>query len=513
MIGRQLGSLRITNFLGQGRLGEVFRAEDLADGGRRVALKAIRPNGAGLPALSAGLERVVEEQRLLDHPAVLPFRRLVVDDDACWMVMDYYQASPLGRVVEPRGVAPVAHALGLFRSVVEAVAAAHRAGQVHGRLTPGQVLYGLDRRLRVTDFGLDAAAAGAERRADDDDAFVAPERRGGAPPTPAADVYSLGTLLFHVLVGRPPEAGGPPVVEQLRAVRPELTAPLQELVAATTADDPAARPRDASELLALLAAEPVVAGGLVPLARRTAPSAPVRATRTTKATEPKMADVPGGPFVLGSTASPNEQPPRRLDLAPFRIGRFPVTNREYAQLCAASGRPRPLDPPGWTDYFTAHPDHPVVQVTWHDATAYCQWLAAATGRAFRLPTEAEWEKAARGGLAEEPYPWGDAIPEDRALYAGTARPWSPAPGVATLPVGCFPSNGYGLHDVAGLVWEWCQDWYARYDATDERRRRGIYRVVRGGAWNSDGDALRTSFRMCYAPGYREPSIGFRLAEG
>ena len=160
---------------------------------------------------------------------------------------------------------------------------------------------------------------------------------------------------------------------------------------------------------------------------------------------------------MGSaTGQDNERPVHRVWVDAFELAECQVTNAEYAQFLDATGR-RP--PPHWNDPCFSDPRQPVVAVSWFDAAAYCQWLSALTGRHLRLPTEAEWERAARGGLEQKQFPWGDEPPESLANYATR---WKTGP----EPVGAAERNAYGLFDIGANVHEWCSDWFdANYYAT------------------------------------------------
>jgi sulfatase modifying factor 1 len=223
--------------------------------------------------------------------------------------------------------------------------------------------------------------------------------------------------------------------------------------------------------------------------------------------------VPAGDFLMGGDAGfPNERPVHRVRLDAFYIGKGPVTNTQYEQFVQETGHRVPhLDDPraareNWDVRRQTYPpgrrDHPVVVVSWRDAVAYCAWAGG------RLPTEAEWEKAARGGLEGKLYPWGDAADPGRANYD------SPA---GTTPVGSYPPNGYGLHDMAGNVWEWVADWYdAKYYASSPAANppgpaQGSVRVLRGGAWLLFAHFCRVAYRFRNSPDFRFPLVGFRLA--
>ena len=256
---------------------------------------------------------------------------------------------------------------------------------------------------------------------------------------------------------------------------------------------------------------------------------------------PEMTTIPAGDFAMGSNdGEPDERPVHRVELDAFEIGVQPVTNLEYARFVRATGHRAPgvHELPlvvtagneereevfrqtgqsyAWTE---AEPprerlDHPVTLVRWDDAAAYCEWLSAASGRRFRLPTEAEWEKAARGGHRERRYPWGDRFDQTKANFladpAGRSRH-------GTTPCRTFPPNDYGVYDAVGNVWEWVQDWYSGDGYTAEGRRNpagpaeGRLRVVRGGAWLvADVRMLRCSHRHKVPADTYSYAIGFRVA--
>jgi formylglycine-generating enzyme required for sulfatase activity len=220
--------------------------------------------------------------------------------------------------------------------------------------------------------------------------------------------------------------------------------------------------------------------------------------------------IPAGTFTMGCThqdsqCDPDESPPHRVTLSkPFMMAQTETTNEQYGR-CVAAGACSPPSPS--TDYnAAAKADHPVVNVMWTDAAKFCGWAGA------RLPTEAEWEYAARGGRSDRRYPWGVSISRDNANYkeTGDGDQW---PG--TSPVASFAPTGYGLYDMAGNAWEWVADWYGEYPQSDVLNpsgpSSGPRRVLRGGAWSGVPRWLRVSYRVRGAPGYRFGSDGFRCA--
>jgi formylglycine-generating enzyme len=203
---------------------------------------------------------------------------------------------------------------------------------------------------------------------------------------------------------------------------------------------------------------------------------------------PKMVPIAATSFITGSG---NERPAHRVRVGAFAIGACQVTNREYAAFVEATQYPHP---PHWRDAGFDHPEQPVVAVSWFDAVAYCEWLGEVTQLRFRLPTEAEWECAARGGLENALYPWGDTPPQEQPDYATR---WLHGPEL----VGRGTSNGYGLYDICENVHEWCSDWYAG----------GTRRVSRGGSWRHQIKISRCAARSSLLPELRYADYGFRVA--
>jgi formylglycine-generating enzyme required for sulfatase activity len=213
-------------------------------------------------------------------------------------------------------------------------------------------------------------------------------------------------------------------------------------------------------------------------------------------------------FVMGSAEGPdNERPPHRVHVDAFEIGACQVTNAEYAAFVEATRCPAP---PHWNDPGFDHPEQPVVAVSWLDAVAYCDWQSRISGRRIRLPHEAEWECAARGGVENARFPWGDDPPQSRPDYATR---WLRGP----EPVGRQAPNGFGLHDICENVHEWCSDWYGAgyYPSSPEHNPRGpetgARRVSRGGSWRHQIKISRCAARSSLPPENRYADYGFRIA--
>jgi formylglycine-generating enzyme required for sulfatase activity len=203
--------------------------------------------------------------------------------------------------------------------------------------------------------------------------------------------------------------------------------------------------------------------------------------------------VPEGTFLMGSaTGRPDESPPHAVTVRAFRLGRTPVTHAQYARFVEEGLAP---EPPWWRDPAFDAPDQPVVGVTWFEAAAYARWLTDRLGGTWRLPSEAEWERAARGGLAGAPTAWGDALPPGEVPDGPLAGPW---------PAGRGIPNGYGLLDMGTIVHEWCLDWYGPEE--------GMRRASRGGSWRHHVRWSPPSARSSLPPGLRYADYGFRVLE-
>lgn len=243
--------------------------------------------------------------------------------------------------------------------------------------------------------------------------------------------------------------------------------------------------------------------------------------------------IPAGAFKMGDTFGdglPRERPAHTVDLDAFYIAKYETTNAQWRKF---------RDDPGYDDvkywpngkvvrkdqvsyWMNASnhgggtpdsDDYPVMGVNWDSATAYCNWVSAKTGKKYRLPTEAEWEKAARG-TDQRRYPWGNEIEHADANYVGTQKMDT------SMKVGSFPKgvSPYGVYDMAGNISEWCSDWYSRdyYSVSPKKNPKGpatgAYKVVRGGSFFLEALDMRTYARSAAWPSFlAHRMIGFRAA--
>jgi len=227
----------------------------------------------------------------------------------------------------------------------------------------------------------------------------------------------------------------------------------------------------------------------------------------------EMVQIPGGSFMMGSPESEkrryeSESPQHEVNVPAFSMGKFVVTQEQYQQIMGNN-----------PSYFTEKEAKlPVEQVSWNNAVEFCQKLSEKTGREYRLPSEAEWEYACRAGTTT-PFHFGETITTELANYKGTSIYASEPKGKhlqRTTDVGIFPPNAFGLYDMHGNVWEWCQDdWHNNYidapkDGSGWTSRSGNTKVLRGGSWTSDPVNCRSAFRSLYTLDYNGNAIGFRV---
>jgi formylglycine-generating enzyme len=224
---------------------------------------------------------------------------------------------------------------------------------------------------------------------------------------------------------------------------------------------------------------------------------------------PDIVIIPEGFFLMGSDSGPqNEMPRHRVWVDRFGLGKFPVTNREYKIFVEAEQAPAP---PFWSEAMFSDPEQPVVGVNWDEATSYCRWLSRRTGKEFRLPSEAEWERAARSDRAGALYPWGDEPPSERPYVGYDLRTGGPQ------RVGSNPPNDFGLYDMSEGVHEWCSDYYdaGYYHYAPEKNPQGPCfgqrRVSRGGSWRHQIKFSRCAARSSLPPSFKYADYGFRVA--
>lgn len=429
--------------------------------------------------------------------------------------------------------------------IADGLAALHAVGYVHRDVKPDNVLVYADDRVKVSDFGL--AQSDAEPSIDrfNTQAAKHPGTRGYMSPehdfsaaqlTAAADVYALGALGYKMLTGRLP--ANPDLAGAPRDLRADTPRWLNDLIVASLRTDPRQRPADGSAFADAIRAQPSLGTSRKWTTResdgisRPPASHPFSETvrfisadriEITIAPSVRVAfvRVSAGSFLMGSDeakdrkARKDEVPQHPIRLPEYWIGWAPITLAEYAAFYpAANGAMKQKD-------AALRARHPMVDVTWDDAQAFCEWATKIAGLEICLPSEAEWEKAARGPNGRR-YPWGSDPPStERATYDNN--------GGGTTEVGKHNprwASFYGCVDMAGNVWEWTRSlWgpdaaapeysYPYSSRTSDREDlaagRDVLRVLRGGSYAvTDTGLLRCAFRFRMRPDEHNPFSGFRV---
>jgi formylglycine-generating enzyme required for sulfatase activity len=220
-----------------------------------------------------------------------------------------------------------------------------------------------------------------------------------------------------------------------------------------------------------------------------------------------MVFIPKGEFMMGkNTSNPTDwQPEHKVSVDAFWMDKYEVTNKEYYEFCKATNNPLPEF---WGEAIfkcsLEFPDNPIVGINIFDAEKYAKWAGK------RLPTEAEWEYASRGGLEGKSFPWGDQVDSTQVNYGKKYK--------STLKVGSFPPNGYGLYDISGNVWEWTSDnygdnYYADSQVTNPKGpANGRFKVIRGGSWHSGAMCVQTYYRNGLSASWIDFGVGFRCVK-
>jgi len=509
----------IESVIGEGGMGVVYRATDSARG-RTVAIKALHASLMGDAGIRRRFAREARVMMTWSHPHIVSVFDFVELDDLLAIVMDLIEGPTLELYLEKwGGQMPLADIKLVFTGLLDAMATAHERGIIHRDLKPQNILLTPDEtglHPQVADFGIAKVLDGTSYTVTGallgSCHYMSPEQVQTQDNLDhRSDIYSLGVTLYRSLAGRCPfestnhfnlmMAHVGQVPEPPSSYRPDLPAALDQLVLDALAKDRSQRPQSCIEFRERLVA--AIGDSAAPAGRSPKREMPP-VIEDSDGTE--MLLVPGGAFQMGPQR-------REVFLDSFYVARFPVTNRQFRVFLEVTG----YQPNDEERRFLAHwrrgvcpdrlLDHPVVYVSWQDARAYCAWA----GR--RLPTEAEWEKAARGTEGAK-FPWGKTEPTRAHANFGRARK-------GTTQVGAHPAGAspFGVEELAGNVAEWCEDVDdpTFYLQGPERNPRNTVQpgdephVVRGGSWMFDARSLRTFARNSFKPGFRLEMVGFRCA--
>jgi formylglycine-generating enzyme required for sulfatase activity/predicted Ser/Thr protein kinase len=549
----KLGKYKIIEEVGRGGFAAVYKAVDTTLD-RTVALKVLAPHLLWDPTFVQRFQREAKVAANLDHPNIVTIYEVSQIEGVYFIAMQFLEGRTLSQLLQAEGAWPVSRVQGVIEQVASALDYAHARGFVHRDIKPSNVIVTEDGQATLTDFGLVKAGEGTKLSTTGvvfgTPEYMSPEQAEGKVLDARSDIYSLGVVLFEMLAGRAPFVADttpavlykhvhePPPLDELPFDLPRGVVAVVEKALAKKRE---ARYQSAGEMAwAFKAAvettaepkverkeEPAVRGGLpiwgwagialvAALVIGGAIFLVIFQEDEAPAVPPGMVYVPAGEFIMGSdVGGEDEKPVHTVYLDAFCIDKTEVTNAQYRK-CVKSGV---CNAPSNIIYdYADYAQHPVVDVGWNDADAYCRWAGK------RLPTEAEWEKAARGpdGLV---YPWGNKFNGTKLNFAdkNTSFDWSDLnwdDGYAgTAPVGSYPDGAspYGALDMAGNVWEWVADWYdsGYYAISPENNPKGPAsgdtRVYRGGSWRAEKPLVRAAERERNPPTSAFANVGFRCA--
>jgi serine/threonine-protein kinase len=573
--GDTVGGYRIEKMIGRGGMAVVYRGTEISSQ-RVVAVKVLKERFSSSAKALARFDREFLALEALNHPNIVGVLDKGIDQGVNYFVMEHVNGASFSRLLRHRELAFNTKAQILLH-IASALDYAHRRGIVHRDVKPDNVLIDRAGRAKLADFGIAqltrshlpsssiTVASSFMGTAD----YMAPEQRMDAKTVDhRADIYAFGVTMYEVFTGKLP-LGNFPLPSQLN---PELSKRMDGIILRALQQDPSDRYQSIAELAADIRRE-ISVSGLSRLKARVAlilqnegwrrlfslrtigtvsllavllygavwffsatgkpspdvqpaeppkkegvePFVPVDSESDAAQKIPKnMILIPAGRFIMGTDSEfDNERPMREVYLDAFYIDKYEVTNAEYKKFVDATGHRVPSSnaleagPFNWHrgTYPPGKEDHPVVLVNWNDARAYARWAGK------RLPTAAEWEKAARGTDGRV-WPWGNRWEIDRCNIGESFLN-------STQPVYAF-ENGkspYGCFNMAGNVMEWVADWYSEtyYRSSPNRNPPGpvdgTARVVRGGAWDSNISLYaRTAYRNFMPPNERNVSVGFRCAK-
>jgi formylglycine-generating enzyme required for sulfatase activity/tRNA A-37 threonylcarbamoyl transferase component Bud32 len=539
-LARRLGDALGDGYAVEGALGEggfavVFLVRDLALK-RKLAVKVLSPDLITSKTVLERFRREAETVAQLSHPNIVPLHFIGQRDELLYLAMPCIEGGSIGDRLEKEGPLPVADVERVIGEVAGALAYAHKRGVIHRDIKPANVLVDTETgRCLVTDFGIARTDAGGNLTATGmmlgSPPYLAPEQVTGEGLDHRVDIFALGVMAYELLAGRLPFEGPTPTAAMMKrlagppapvaTIRPDVPKELSALIQSCLAADPAARVQQASDIVAVLAGAPAAmsATRAAPPATRSrvplivagvvlaavAGAAALMGDRSTvppaAATPSSLVAIPAGQYPVGTDRGLAAARPHHVEqVAAFAIERTEVTVGAYRAFVAATGAPLP---PG----TASDPMLPVTGVRYAEAERYCAWKYPDGGR---LPTEVEWEAAARGTAGRE-YPYGDAAVTGAANTASARR-------ATTVPVGSYPRGATpdGVQDLSGNVWEWTSSPGAAYPGAAALAISPYTRVIRGGAFNTP-DSLATAWMRAFypedTPPDKLPNTGFRCVRG
>ncbi len=568
------GRYRIVKVLGQGGMGAVFQAQELTLDIPCV-IKEMLPMNDPAFAETAAEQFKREAKTLADlrHPSLPRVTHYFLENGNYYLVMDLIEGKPLDKLIGPSGL-PEPVVLGFADQLLDVLDYIHSKGVLHRDIKPANIIVQPDGRAVLVDFGLVKVDKGRGQAGPSirglTPHYAPPEQYTGGTDA-RSDLFSLAATLYQALTGRLPvsatdQSAGTPQ-QPIRMFRGDASENTERVIMKALSLYRKMRYQDAASMRIALKGQAVpqpaqaqamptiVIPDPAQLSQAPEHAMSVEALSEAAAIQAEatslapgifldLVRVPAGEFLMGSAiqdtdAYVEESPQHTLFLDMYLIGKFNVTNAQFAAFCDATGYKTTAEkqgsgyvctPAGWQDAAGAdwmHPkgagsdiigkeNYPVVMVTWDDAITFCQWASQVTRRTIALPSEAQWEKAARGAHGRL-FPWGGTF-----SLGGSAEPdpsrlnfnmniGTPTPVGKHSPAGDSP---YGASDMAGNVWEWTGSLHRPYPYNPRDGREDLTgrsaRVLRGGSFNSVRRMVRCACRSWSLPNFRFDYLGFRV---
>ncbi|WP_430015203.1 SUMF1/EgtB/PvdO family nonheme iron enzyme [Microcystis protocystis FBCC-A270] len=513
--GQQIGPYRLNKFLGAGGFGGVFHASEMVRNTsvQEVAIKVI-PESSDDKLIELTNARKLEHSNLIKAYSVGEFTFL--NTEMLYLVMELAQGSLENHIA--KGGLSSGEIKNITAQVAQGLNYLHGQNKVHRDLKPGNILK-VNQQYKLADFGLIRTLNNKSHTQTVHNSgtiiYMPPEAFRGDISS-AWDLWSLGIMLIEMTTNQLPYKFNNDINQLMAKVMncelqiPSLPKEFKPIIEGCLQKD---RKQRWTAQQVLNALQPV--GWNSPPSPPPAPAAVKKPVSPTPFTEKisnrvtlEMVSLPAGQFLMGSPdsdpdAASNEKPPHQVKVNSFAIGKYPVTQAQYEAVMGTN-------PSHFKNWFKNNPQNPVEQVSWDDAQAFCQKLSQITGKTYRLPTEAEWEYACRGGTTTRYY-FGDDANQlgDYAWYSANSQD-------KTHPVGQKKPNAWGLYDMSGNVWEWCED--NRHDNYIGAPKDGsawltndnYSQIMRGGSWCFNPYYCRSA---CRRGSPRRGSSGFRVVCG
>ncbi len=526
----QGGKYKIISMLGRGGFGITYLAEQtMLD--RKVAVKEFfmkefcernkdtsrvtLGTESSRETVTRFREKFLKEARniaKLDHPNIVRILDIFEENGTAYYVMEYIEGESLGEMVKRRGAIAEATATRYILKAAEALEYIHKQNMNHLDIKPANIMINGKDESVLIDFGLskqyDAGGQQTSTTPVDISEGYAPieqYKKGGVGEfSPQTDIYALGATFFKLLTGETPPSASDVLNDGLPPKPATVSAKVWEAIEFAMQPIKNNRPKNVAEFIASIKTDatpkpqPVLKQEVDEVTivniDNKRPIAKKDKTFTVRGVTFKMIYVEGGTFTMGATS--DEKPAHEVTLSDYYIGETVVTQALWEAVMGNN-----------PSRFKGG-NLSVEWISWHDCKEFISKLNALTGKRFRMPTEAEWEYAARGGSKSRSYKYsGSDNIDDVAWYEDNS-------GGKTHEVGTKSPNELGLYDMSGNVWEWCSDWYSDYSSASQTNPKGpdsgTSRVCRGGCWDYYAGYCRCSCRGDEDPDYRCDCLGLRL---